>query len=204
MSELVADVGGAEAAVVETAAVHIRPEDRADWQAPVMPVDLAAVRKGERERAFAHAIRQMKGVIDGTIENLYLDGTTKLVSPEKHRLDEVGGVDGMRVVFRGQVEELVRQMPKRGARVALDKRLRSALKLCDEHLARSAGFGQYLTEKTAPWACQECVYFLAALHLVLQPLTDRLREDVERAYWEKRDPVGAMPPEWQGANSALG
>jgi hypothetical protein len=197
------DEVGAEVVTSGSAAVHIAPEDRADYQAPIMPIDFAAVRKGEREKAFGHAIRQMKGVIDGTIENLYLDQTTKLVSPEKHRLDEVGGVDGMRIVFRGQVEELVRTMPKRGARMTLDKRLRSALKLCDEHLARSAAFGQQLSERTAAAACQECVYFLSALHLVLQPLTDRLREDVERAYWERRDPVGAMPATWHGPSAAM-
>jgi len=194
---------GVTAVETGSAAVHIAPEDRADYQAPLMAVDFAAVRKGEREKAFGHAIRQMKGVIDGTIENLYLDQTTKLVSPEKHRLDEVGGVDGMRIVFRGQVEELVRTMPKRAARLTLDKRLRSGLKLCDEHLERSAAFGQQLTEKSAPLACQECVYFLSALHLVMQPLTDRLREDVERAYWERRDPVVVMPEAWCGAGSAF-
>lgn len=191
------------ATTVDAPTVHIAPEHRADYEAPVIPVDFAAVRRGERERAFGHAIRQMKGVIDGTIENLYLDGTTKLVSPEKHKLDEVGGVDGMRMVFRGQAAELVRTMPKRAARMTLDGRLRSALKLCDEHLARSEAFGQQLTEKTAPPACQECVYFLSALHLVLQPLTARQRDDVERAYWEKRDPVTAMPAAWRGTNSAF-
>lgn len=192
-----------EAPNVGGASVHIAPQHRADYEPPVMPIDFAAVRKGEREKAFGHAIRQMKGVIDGTIENLYLDQTTKLVSPEKHKLDEVGGVDGMRIVFRGQTEELVRTMPKRGARLTLDKRLRSALKLCDEHLARSAAFGQQLTERNAADACQECVYFLSALHLVLQPLTDRVREDVERAYWERRDPVMAMPKTWHGPSDAM-
>ena len=188
---------------VDAPAVHIAREHRSDYVAPVMPVNMAAVRRGERERAFGHAIRQMKGVIDGTIENLYLDQTTRLVSPEKHKLDEVGGVDGMRIVFRGQVEELVRMMPKRGGRLVLDGRLRGALAICDEHLARSAGFGQQLTERTAGLACQECVYFLSALHLVMQPLTDRVREDVIRAYWSKRDPVLAMPEAWRGPSEAL-
>lgn len=172
-----------------SAAVHISPEHRADYVPPAAPMpSLSAMMRGQTERAFAHALRQMSAVLEGTVENLYLDGTTKLKSPQKHRLDEIGGVDGMRIVFRGQVEELIRLHPKK-SRLKLSDRVNAALKICDEHLQRTNAFGQYLTEKTAHDAALECCNTMAALHMVLQPCSSADRDRIMAAYWARKNPV---------------
>jgi hypothetical protein len=152
------------------------------------------MRKGQLERAFAHCIRQCMAIMDGTVANLYLDETTRLKSPQEHKLDEVGGVDGMRVIFSAQVADVVKLHPVPGKRVGLSDRHAMAMRMCDEHLKRLGGFGQQLTERNAPQACQEMVFFLSGLHLCLVPqYTPRQREEVAKAYWNGRDPATAIP-----------
>ena len=172
-----------------SAAVHISPEHRADYVPPAAPIpSLRELQRGATERAFAHCIKQMAQIMDATIANVYLDETSRVLkSPNKHKLDEVGGVDGMRVVFRGQVQALVDMHPK-SLRLTLPDRVNAALKVCDEHLARSEAFGQWLTEATAVAACNECVNAMLAMHMVLQPRPQSERDRVMRAYWDKKNP----------------
>jgi len=152
---------------------------------------LQQMRKGHIEREFAQVIRQLKGAVDGATELMYLDQTSGLRSENKSKLDEVGGVDGMRVIFRGQIGHLIKMLPK-SARMSLPDRQVAAMKLCDEHAARLDGYGEWLTEKSAPYCCRECVYFLSALHLVLQPIPPAVREKVMAAYWQGKDPADVL------------
>lgn len=178
-----------------TPAIRVAPE-AATPVSGVVALSPRQYRMRQLEREFGQVIKQCKGSLDGTVELLYLDQTSGLKAPGKHRLDEVGGVDGMRVVFRGQVGHLLKLYPARGGqRMGLANRHVMALRLCDEHAARSDGFGQWLTEQNAAHAAQECVFFLQALHVVLQPYPDAVKEKVVAAYWARKDPEAALMAE---------
>jgi hypothetical protein len=178
------------------AKVHMRADPGQEPAPAVLSLTPGQLRDRRLEKEIATAIKQMKGSLDGTVELLYMDGTSGLKAPGKHRLDEVGGVDGMRVVFRGQVGNLLRQFPARGgARLVLKDRHVRALKLCDEHAARSDAFGAWLTEQNAAKCAQECVFFLQALHVVMQPYPEAVKDTVMAAYWGHRDPERALEME---------
>lgn len=162
-----------------------------DQNGPATYVNQTLAAKVALEKGLAHCIRQMMAAIDGFIALAFLDDTTRMKSPSQHKLDLLGGVDGMRVTFRGQAEHVLQTAPM--SRHSLTDRHKVALRVCEEHIKRSAEFGNWLTEKSAPAANLECIYALSALHLVLKPYSTRIRHEILSAYMTGRDPADAAP-----------
>lgn len=143
----------------------------------ISQVDQHQAAKVALEMALAHCIKQMMGALDGFTALAFLDqDMNRMKSPAQHALDQVGGVDGMRVTFRGQAMHCLNVAPVERGR--LSERHKAALTCLDEHVARSAAFGNWLTEKTAPHACVECIAILSVLHLVMLPMHKQHMRDV--------------------------
>lgn len=181
---------------IESPAVHIPVEHQAapkdDFVANVTSITTPLAARVALEKGLAHGIRQMLSAVDGFTALAFIEqDMTSTKSPLQHALDEVGGVDGMRVTFRGQTQHILSIAT--ASEKNMQDRHKVALKICKEHLRRSEEFGQWLTEKTAPAACQECLFFLQALHLVLKPYTKSQRDTIYRAYMTFRDPTAVVP-----------
>ena len=139
------------------------------------------------EKQFATAILQTKLAVDGFTELSLKDESINEMaatrSPSKHKLDEVGGVDGLRAIVVTQCLQCVVVAPEKKLRHSLTGRHKDALTIVENCIDKLQGYGKYLTEANHVQALQDVVNFLFALHYSLKPtLKTNQRKEILQHY----------------------
>lgn len=152
--------------------IHIAQRDwtNADFNLqPFRPADTH-----ELEHLIAYTIDRIRKGVDATA-TLLVPGEVfnKYVgkAPSAHALDELGGIDSMRVLIRGSVTHMHNHFPDRKYRHAMTGRHKAAFAIVDHHLALQKQWGPQLNETQTAQAMTECLNLLCALHMcmTLQP-----------------------------------
>ena len=148
---------------------------------------------GMREKAFAMCLRECQMGIDGFVTASMRDNfnaeTGRQTHEKPHRLDETGSADALRVIVNGQVKKLLVLFPMHVA--TLPHRLQNAVKICTEHLRRSAEMGEKLDDKDVFKCVEEVIFFVRALHLSLRSAKNHERDQIAGLYWRHKDPTSA-------------